>query len=52
MPKEKELALDAPETKIDHEKLAKYIRKVVREEVERYFDEQMSNLNFREGIND
>lgn len=40
MPKEKKFALDVPETVIDEEKLARYIRKVIREEVEKYFERQ------------
>lgn len=41
MPKDKKCDLDVPNTKIDEELLAKYIREVVREEVEKYFEKQV-----------
>jgi len=41
MPKEKKFALDVPETQIDEEKLIKYIRQIVREEVRKYFEERV-----------
>lgn len=50
MPKEKKFDLDVPEMIPAEELIAKYIRKVVREEVEKYFDERIPD--FEEGDND
>lgn len=50
MPKEKKYDLDVPEMIPAEEFLAKYIRKIVREEVEKYFDEQIPD--FEEANND
>jgi hypothetical protein len=44
MQKEKKFALDVQETVIDEEKLARYIRKVIREEVEKYFERQVPDF--------
>jgi len=44
MPKEKKFALDVQEIVIDEEKLARYIRKVIREEVEKYFERQVPDF--------
>ncbi|TDO92315.1 hypothetical protein DFR79_106128 [Halanaerobium saccharolyticum] len=44
MAKEKKFALDVPETRIDEEKLTKYIRQIVREEVEKYFERKVPDF--------
>lgn len=41
MPEEKKFDLDVPETQIDEEKLKKYIRQIIREEVRKYFKERV-----------